>query len=176
MFSEQKLLIDTHFIDDKHDNYDVFTFYWDCEMKCRRLTKRFLFYGCIHLSTFLPILIFVFIDIFKGEFDGSAYNLPFNTIVPFDMQTVSGLLLTWLLQLNESFTYNVHMITTTTQFVCFCYYIIALCNHLNLLINSMRFDTQKIQMEKNTQARQQMWLDAKVKLQRAIEIHIDVHE
>lgn len=161
---------------DKSDVHDAPNSYWNCEMKCRRLTKRFLCYGCIHLSIFLPVLVFVFIDIFKGEFDGSAYNLPFNTVVPFDMHTVSGLLFVWFLQLNESFTYNVHMITTTTQFVCFCYYIFAICDHFNHLIDSIHFDSQQIQMVSNRETRQQMWLNARVKLQRAVEIHVDVYE
>lgn len=145
-------------------------------MKCRRLIKRFLCYGCIHLSSFLPVLISVFIDMFNGEFDGSAYNLPFNVIVPFNMESVWGWLLTWFLQLNESFKYNVQMITTTTQFVCFCYYIVTMCNHFNLLIDSIRFDSQQIQTEKNVQNRQQMWFGAKAKLQRAIEMHVDIYE
>lgn len=145
-------------------------------MKCRRLIKRFLYYGCIHLSTFLPLLIFVFIDIFNGEFDGSAYNLPFNVFVPFNMETVSGWLLTWFLQLNESFKYNIQMITTTIQFVCCCYYIVTMCNHFNLLIDSIRTDSQQIQAKKNSQNRQQMWHVARAKLQRAIEMHVDIYE
>lgn len=144
-------------------------------MKCRRLIKRFLCYGCVHLSTFLPVLIFIVIDIFNSEFDGSAHNLPFNVYVPFNMESIWGWLFVWFLQINESFTYNIQMITTTTQFVCFCYYIVTMCNHLNLLIDSIRLDSQDIRARENIE-NQILWLDARAKLQRAIEMHADIYE
>lgn len=145
-------------------------------MKCRRLTKRFLCYGCVQLSLFLPILISVFLDIFNDEFDGLAYNLPFNAVVPFNMESISGWLLTWIYQFNESISYGVQMITTTTHFTSFCCYIMAMCAHFNLMIDSIRHDSQQIQTEKNKQNHHQMWLNARAKLQRAIDIHVDIYE
>lgn len=159
-----------------HDDSDLSTVYWDCEMKCRRLTKRFLRYGCVHLSTFLPVLISVILDIFHDEFDGSAYNLPFNAVDPFNRESISGWLLAWFYQFNESFGYNIHMITTTTHFACFCYYIAAMCNHFKLMMDSIRLDAQQIQVEKIIEYRHQMWLNAREKLQRAVEFHIDIYE
>lgn len=164
------------FLDDENGSHDASNLYWACEVKCRRLIKRFLYYGCAHLSTFLPVLIFVIVDIVNGEFDGSAYNLPFNVVVPFNMESVLGWLLTWLYQFMESSTYNINMIITTTYIVCFCHYIIAMCKHFDQFCDSVRFDSQRIQVEKNSRNRQRMWLNAKGKLQRAIELHVNIYE
>ena len=150
--------------------------YWGCEMKCRRWMKGFAYFGCFHQLTFLPILIFVFIDIYNGKFDGSKYNLPFNAVVPFNKESVSGWLLTWFYQLNQSFAYSGQMLTITIHFVCFCYYIMTMCNHFNLLIDSIRFDTQQIQAKNNTQIRHQIWMNARAKFQQAIELHVDIYE
>lgn len=145
-------------------------------MKCRRLLKRFLGYACFHLSPFFPVLISAFLDNLNGEFDGSAYNLPFNAVVPFNMDSVSGWYLTWFYQFSVGFAYCVEMITVATYFGCFCYYIIAMCKHFSLLIDSIRLDSRQIHAKKNTRNRHQMWLNARAKLERAIEMHIDIYE
>lgn len=169
-------LVSFWFWDDENDTNGASALYWACEMKCRRLTKRFLCYGCIHLSTFLPVLITVLWDNFHSEFDESAYNFPFNVAVPFNLQSISGWLLAWFYQFNECFSYGVQMITTTTCFTCFCYYIIAMCNHFGLIIESIRSDSQEILLKRNMQNYHQMWLNTRAKLQRSIEMHIDIHE
>lgn len=150
--------------------------YWTSEIKSRRLLKRFLYYGCVHLSTFLPVLITAFTDILNGEFGRSAYDLPFNVVVPFNMESVFGWLITWLYQFIACSLYLVQMITTTACFIGFCQYIMAMCAHFDLLIDSIRSDSKEIHAENNTQIQRQMWLNVKAKLQQAIEMHIDIYE
>lgn len=145
-------------------------------MKCRRLLKRLICYGCVHLSTFLPVLLTAFLDIFNDNFDGSAYNLPFNAVVPFDLESISGSLLAWFYQLNECFSYLVQMITTTAYFSSFCCYIMAMCGHFNWMIDSIHLDSQQIQMQKSAEKRHQMWLNVRAEYQRAIGLHIDIYE
>lgn len=114
--------------------------------------------------------------IFVGEFNGTAYNLPFNAAVPFDVQTISGWLLTWCFELNESLSYEMQIITTTIYFACFCNYIIAVCMHLDQLLDSVEFHSRQMQVEQIAQNRHRLRQTVKIKLQRAVETHVDIHE
>lgn len=110
------------------------------------------------------------VDIANGEFYGSAYNLPFNEVVPFNMNSIFGWILTWFCQLNVQHA-NDH-----NNDQCFCPYIVAMCTHFSLLIDRLRFDSQQIPAEANAPNRQRLWLNAKVELQHASELHADIYE
>lgn len=168
-----------HFIlDTKHDGHavDANTFYWECEQKCHQLMKRFFYYVCVQLLTFTPVLIFVLWDMVQNDFDGNKLNLPFNAIGPFNMDSKLGWLLTYFYQLSECASYTIGMVILSSYFMCCSYYIIAMCNHFHLLIESARFLSQEIQAEKIARNRQRMWLNVKAKLQRVIEMHVDIYE
>lgn len=162
-------------LDDKTDG-QAYNLYWTCETKCRQAIQRFLCYGCFHLPTFIPILILVLFDIFNGEFDGSAYNFPFNTSVPFDAESILGWLFIYLYQLSECASYFIGMMAPTSCFICCCWYVIAMCKQFEQLIESIRFLSRQTKIEKNSRNRQRLWLNAKGKLQQAIELHVDIYE
>lgn len=158
---------------------------WASELKCRQLVKILLYYGCVQLSSFLGALIRPFFDIFlknndNKSIDTSEWNLPFAVVMPVNMQTISGWFVAWFYQLNTSIAYGVYMITTTTHFVCLCYWIVGMCNHFSRLIESIRNDTQQIEMQKNNNEEEQQqakrWQKAKAKFQRAIEMHVNIYE
>lgn len=158
--------------------------YWASELKCRRFVKILLYFAYIQLSTYFGALIPAFLDIFlmdsdddDGSIDTSSWNLPLMVVLPVDMQTVSGWLLTWLYQLVISVTYSAYVILTTTHFACLCYWIIAICNCFSLLIESITFDTQQIGKQKSKgKQTKHLWPNVKGKLQRAIEMHIKIFE
>lgn len=129
-----------------------------------------------HMSTFMTEIIRAISDICIGNTNASAWNLSFDTVLPFKASTVFGWFLDWGFQSNIGFTYAMCMILTTTHFVCFCYYIIAICNHFELMIDSMRFDCKEIQKEKNIHKHLEMWRSAREKLKQAIEMHANIHE
>lgn len=139
--------------------------YWASEMKYRRFSKKIFCYGCLQLSTFITPLLQPISEIYMGTVDTSTWNLPFNIASPFNMQTIAGWLLTWFFQVNVSLAFAICMILMTIGFVGSCFYISSMCKHFELLINSMRLDTE-----------QKMWLNVKLKLQQAIERHIDIYE
>lgn len=139
--------------------------YWTSELKYRRFSKRMFYYGCFQISTFLAPLLQPISEICMGNVDIGAWNLPFNAASPFDMQTISGWLLTWFFQVNVSFAYGLCMIIMTTDFVGSCHYIDSICNHLKLLMNSIHVDTE-----------QQMWSNVQRSIQHAIERHTDIYE
>lgn len=140
--------------------------YWTSESKYREFSKKMFYYGCFQISTFVTPLLQPIVEICIGNVDITAWSLPFNVVVPFDMrESILGWLLTWFFQVNVSFAYGLCMIIMTTDFVGSCYYTISICNHFELLINSMHLNTE-----------QQIWPNVKAKLQRAIEQHIKLYE
>lgn len=139
--------------------------YWTSEVKYRRFSKKIFYYGCFQLSTFVPPLLQPIFEICMGTVDTSGWNLPFNAASPFDMHTILGWLLTWFFQVNVSFAYGLCMIIMTTDFVGSCHYINSICNHFELLINSVHLDTEE-----------QVWSNVQGKIRHAIERHVDIYE
>lgn len=135
------------------------------ELKYRQFSRKLIYYGCFQLSTFVAPLLKPIFEICIGNVNTSAWKLPFNSATPFNMQTILGWLLTWFFQVNVSFSYGLSMILMTTDFIGSCYYISSICNHYELLINSMRPD-----------AEQHMWSSVKAKVHRAIERNINIYE
>lgn len=139
--------------------------YWTSELRYQKFSRKLFYYGCFQLSTFLTPLLQPILEICMGNANVEAWNLPFNVASPFDMQTISGWLLTWFFQVNVSFSYGLCMIIMTSDFVGSCLYIDSICHHFELLINSMDLDTE-----------QHMWLNVQGKIQRAIKRHSDIYE
>lgn len=139
--------------------------YWASELRYREFSKRMFYYGCFQISTFITPLLQPIIEICMGNIDMTAWNLPFNMKTPFDMQTISGWLLTWFFQVNVSIAYGTGMIIMTSDFVGSCYYITSICNHFEMLINSTFLDTE-----------QQLWSNVQGKIQRAIQQHTKIYE
>ena len=52
----------------------------------------------------------------------------------------------------------------------------GICDQFEQSIDSIRHDSIRIRMEKNTQKQRKMWLDAEEKLQLAIEVHAKIYE
>lgn len=128
------------------------------------------------MATFSTALIRAIFDVCTGKIDTSAWMLPLNVILPFDQQSVFGWFLNWCLQLCTSIGYSVSMILTTTHFVCFCYYIIATCNHIDLLFEAIGIECEQIQKETNTRNNSKLWRNARGKFQQTIELHTQIYK
>lgn len=115
-------------------------------------------------------------DIFNGEYDTSAWNLPFLLSMPFNTETVKGWFLLLFIQLNVSIFYSLIMIAATSYFICGCLYIGAICDHFDVLIDTIEKDVETNQLENNSfkykKREQEIWKC----FCNAIEIHGDVHE
>lgn len=146
------------------------------EAKYNKFTRILFYYGCSQLLPYFNPLIVAILGICNGNFDSSAFNLPLNVVVPFNTDAAIGWLVFWFFQFNLALTYAVGMILITTHFAGFCYYIIATCNHFDLSIDSISFDCERIQQEKNRQKHSKMWCDAREKLKKTIEMHVEIYE
>lgn len=146
-----------------------------CEQKCRKFTKMLM--TCCVVSNQIPImfaLIHAVYGICVGNFDASAIDLPMNVVLPFDTRTIWGWGLLWMLQFNAFNSYPLIMVLTTTYFTCFCFYLIAICDHFNLLIESIRREVDAIQMETNQRGEQ--WQHVKKTIFRAVDVHVKMFE
>lgn len=155
---------------------DVSTMYLANEMKCRKFSKFFFYYGCGHVSSFSTALILAIYDICNGKTDTSAWNLSFNVVLPFDTRSIFGWFLDWLYQFSMVINYAICMILSATHFACFCYYIIATCSQFDLMIDALRFDCEQIQKEKNIRKHMKMRQNAMEQLQQAIDMHSQIYE
>lgn len=113
-----------------------------------------------------------------GNRDTSAWNLPFNLVVPFNTETLGGWFLYWLFQLSGNIAYSLCIIIPTTHFTGFCRYIVAICNHFELLLEKIRFDFKQIR--NSTKVHRQKYMEVRHNVQeqlfQLIEHHVNVLE
>lgn len=150
--------------------------YLRSEHNCRRFTRIMGYYLGFHLFTFVAPLIHAIYGIESGIFDAKTFDLPFNFVVPFNTETVSGWCFEWFIQINTGLSYALCMILTTSHFVCSCFYIFAIRKHFDWLIDAIRNSTECIGMEENSRIRWKLWLRTERTLHRSIEIHVKLFE
>lgn len=160
----------------KDDEQDAFTIFTTCDIKSKKLSRILFAFGMGQLGGYVSAFIAAIVDISMGKADTSKWLLPLPIIVPWDITSLSGWFCDWFLQINTGVAYGFCMSSTTAHFVCFCYYIIAACDHLDLVLQSLKVDYAQIQREENTQNHPHMWLMAKKKLNRSIDMHVKIYE
>lgn len=82
----------------------------------------------------------------------------------------------WFVQTNLGISYSLVMVTITSYFVCCCFYIIGICQNIDLLIYSVNQDNEMIRDEKNKWNIAQKYQQMKLKLAEMITLHINVFE
>ena len=131
------------------------------------------YYLLYHAAPFISPLIFAIIGIQSGQTDMSTYILPFKMVLPFNTLSISGWCLEWFIQLNVGLSYALCMIIASNYFIFYCYSIVAICIHFELLIDSIRGEVDQISMERRGQKRHRVaWQNISTKLNRAITIHV----
>lgn len=95
-------------------------------------------------SSLVMALNYAIYCIYIGDMDTTTWNLPFNMVVPFNMETLGGWLLGWLLQLSINLSYTLGISISTMNFAGFCHYIVAICNHFEVLIDAIRLDVEQM--------------------------------
>lgn len=111
-----------------------------------------------------------------GNYDTSLWHLGFNVAVPFDQTSVWGWFLTWLTALLMAFSYAMCMTTITSLFFSFCYYIYAMCDHVNVLINSIAKTVQRMQAEERSRKTEKIRQHINTQLCNVIKFQIKIYE
>lgn len=150
--------------------------YWNTEQKCRKITKIIGSYPLCHQSTFVAAFSFSIYCIATGNLDTTTWPLPLNLVMPFDTKPIWGWYLFWFIQFCMSLSYITCMVAVTTYFICCCYYIDAICNHFNYLVQSI--EEYVDQNKENRKARMSKLANNKIKLQshELIKLHMKILE
>lgn len=118
-------------------------------------------------------MIFAIFGIQSGQTDMSAYILPFKIVLPFNTLSVWGWCLEWFIQLNVGLSYALCMIIATNYFIYYCYHIVAICIHFQLLADSIRDDIERIRSDCGRQQHRKVaWQNIGTKLTRCVAIHV----
>lgn len=143
---------------------------------CRKYTKILFLYPFSHELLFMPHLITAIYDIYIGEYDIKTWKLAFNLAVPFDNLTLWGWFLNWFLLFNMGIGYSISLISTMTNFMCGCIYVMAICENFNLIMTSIDDDIDKFRTERNVFELRKIHRNIHEKLIEAVVIHVKVLE
>lgn len=159
---------------DSDDKESYSQLYRITDQKCRKITKLMGYYLIYHACPFVSPLIFAIIGIQSGQTDMTEYILPFKMVLPFNTLSVWGWCLEWFIQLNVGLSYALCMIIATNYFIFYCYHIVAICIHFQLLISSIRDDVERIQAKSGNRERYRKvaWQSISEKLARLVAIHV----
>lgn len=158
------------------DNTETFNIYWANEQKCRKYTKLLSSYVFLHVSMFIVVLIYALRCIATGVYDTSLWQLFLFTSLPFKSTHLPGWFATWFVQLSMAFVYYGWMTSLTSYFMSCSFYIDTMCNHFNLMLNSISKNVKLYSAEENAVKIEKHRLAINEKLCKAIEFHIKIHE
>lgn len=130
-----------------------------------------------HVNAFIIAFFHAAYEIYCGRVDTSKWDTPFNVVVPFSTDYIWGWFSRWFFELSASLAYVVTATFCTSYFVSFCLYIDAICDHFNLVINSIpRYNEfiRKTNGSKNQLAKMQR--DIKITFLQAINVHMELYE
>lgn len=152
---------------------EVFDIYWKTELQCRKYTKQIIYFVLIRQVLYFIVYCTssIFFILF-GNTDTSTWGLPMKMAFPFSSKTILGWYLAWFIEMNIIFAYDLVFVLLPSFFCCCCLYIVAICDHFNLLIQSCHEDNELILTEKRpgeTVKIQQRFI---AKFIKSIEIHV----
>ena len=158
----------------------MYNIYCNVEMRCRKYTK-ILGLGCICMTQSMVCITFIssIYNIIIGNLDTSTWELPFRLTVPFNTETFFGWYSLFFLNFCIAFSYAVCVSTTTSYYVSGCFYIRAMYDHFNALIDSLKDDSQSNDGTKTSQPiklTKKMYESFEKKLHNAVEIHVKMYE
>lgn len=116
--------------------------YGSVEGKCRQFTKRMLIFVVFQQTSFIIALAISIYCIHIGNLDTSTYFLPLRVAQPFDIDTLPKWYFFYVLQLTFGITYILSVVVATSYFVCCCFYLEALCDHFDYLIEMVDAELQ----------------------------------
>lgn len=137
-----------------------------------------LCYLCLYplISMFSASVLYSVYCIFSGNHDTSTWILPYKANVPFDMDTIHRWYIVLFVQANMSFSYFLVMIMISSCFVCCCFYIEALGEHFEFIINSLKGDVEPNRTGGNAALHQKKYQKIKETLSQAVYMQIKAVE
>lgn len=112
------------------------TAYWIAEQKSYQYIRKLSIF--VFFQTFSIVFIFFFSIylIWIGNVDTSTYFLPLRLAAPFSTDTLLGWYTFWFYQFVDIIAFLGAAIVTALHFGGYCFYLQALCDHFDYLIQS----------------------------------------
>lgn len=117
-------------------------------------------------STYVLSFLYTIYYICIGNYDVSTWPALLEMSVPFDTKTIYGWYLLMFMLIIMDVTYLLCMFLGTTHFMGCCIYIGAICTHFDLDMQTIQAKVE--QMENR--------MEIKMKIHKAIQIHVKVNE
>lgn len=111
----------------------MFNIYWNIEQQSRKKTRIIGYYPL--MLVLVGAFFYSIYCIFVGNYDTSTWILPYLLSVPFDTSKIGGWYLLWIVEANIAFTYSTCLIGLSSHFMSCCFYIGAVCDHFDFLID-----------------------------------------
>lgn len=112
-----------------------------------------------------------------GNYDTSAWQLPFDIVVPFDTGNLCGWYSMWMIQFKINLFYGAGFTAITSYFLACCLYIQAICDHFDLISNSFMENVEQNQCETNsTNCDRKSYLQVNQKMKQMVDIHVKIYE
>lgn len=119
------------------DQKAVANIYWTVENKCHNFTEQMTKFVVFQQTSFCLAFFYSIYCICVGNFDTSTYYLPLRIAAPFNIDSLLGWYLFWVLQCITGISYMFSMVAVLLYFVFCCFYLQALCDHFDHLIESI---------------------------------------
>lgn len=135
---------------------DAYNMYRGVEEKCGRYTKNMAYFIIVNQTMAVVSIFFSIYYVYVGNRDTSNYFLPFRFAVPWNTAGYFGWFMLWFYNLNAGIIYAGVIASVTAYFVCCCFYINGICDHFDLLINSLEEELESNQFETDPVKHQQL--------------------
>lgn len=150
--------------------------YWKSEEKSRMWTTFFGFSVLFNTSAFTAVLIYALCCMALGNYNTSSWYLLLNVILPFDKRQPIGWFMSWIMQVAMTLAYALCMTAITSYFMSCCFYIEAMSNHFDFIMNAIKTDVEQNQTEKIPMEIRRNHLKITNNLCKAIQFHTEVLE
>lgn len=160
----------------EHDSH--LNVYWNAERKCRKFTKFWsTFYIVYDLSAYAIGFFYSIYFILIGQYDTSTWPTSIELPLPFGTATIWGWYLHFITFTILDLMYMVFMISATTYFVCSCLYINAMCDHIDLIRQSIQFDLNDFGQSKLNPSQWKAFNEKSMgKIQKIIAVQVEINE
>lgn len=96
--------------------------------------------------------------------------------VPFDTKTIYGWYLLLFTLICMDISYLTCFLLASTQFIGLCIYILAICEHFDLVMQTVQASVEQNLHEKNQQKFEETNTEIIAKCHEAIQIHVKINE
>lgn len=159
------------------ENGQIYEVYWRAEQKYRKYSKIIAIAVLLYdQSAYISAFIYSICWILTGNNDASSWPVILELSVPFDTKTIGGWYLLLLIYICIDLSFLLCMISATTQFIGSCIYIAAICEHFNLVMQSVEANIEQNLREKNSRKFSETSIKANAGIREAIQIHIMIYE